>query len=126
MIDAPSKPLLDVVKGLTTNSVSLDTAKAIDQIVAYICERAAAQPRRIPNLQADGSMQSVPFSPALAREPSIVYVVVTQPPTIMVGTDRVAAPYTVEYGMHTKDAAQVKVTAPSGATAAKFDLIVCP
>lgn len=128
MIDAPSNnfPFLKFMQGITSSPVMLDMAKQIDSYIQHVCDRVAGQPRRLANLTADGTMQTIAFAPALPREPSIVIASVTAAPWAKIGTDNLALPYTVEYGTHTKDGAQVKISFPSGATPPKFELIVFP
>lgn len=128
MIELPttSYPLLPLMKTLTSLPFFLDLAQAIDGFVSHICQRVAQQPRQVPNVQADGTMQTITLTPALTREPAFVLAIVSQAPTHTIGTDVTAAPYSVEYGAHTKEVVRVKITVPAGASQPKFDLFVIP
>src|SRR5688572_1226501 len=110
MIDTPPKhPFLPTVKASTSLPFFHTLAGYIDEVVAFLCERIGSQPLVIRDVEATGAMQSVPLSPAFKRPPSYVLAVIREPPHQM-AEGKFMVPYRIDYGTHTKDEVQVKVT----------------
>lgn len=93
-------------------------------------EHAIAVPFLIEDVAATGSVQAValPLAANLTRPPSVVRVIVREPPSLKLASGEVvSASYRVEYSTHTAKEARVKITFPPTAlTPPKFDLLVFP
>ncbi|PSM30729.1 hypothetical protein BVG81_009015 [Haliangium sp. UPWRP_2] len=78
----------------------------------------------IENVESTGEFQTVNFPARFSVVPSMVRIVLREPPTLKVGMDIVCAAYRIEYGTHTASAATVRVAHATAATKAKFDVLI--
>lgn len=119
LLEYPYEPTL---KKATNWGWALSWAKAIDSMFAYLLDNAIPKPIIVENVESTGEFQTVNLAKALGASPSLVRVVVREPPTVKVAMETVVAAYRVEYGTHSATSVSVRVAHSTGATKAKFDV----
>ncbi|WP_158257600.1 hypothetical protein [Haliangium sp. UPWRP_2] len=121
--DFPYEPLL---KKATTWTWAHTWARAIDSAIQWVIDNASPKPIIVENVESTGEFQTVNFPARLSAVPSLIRVVMREPPTVKAGMDYVCAAYRVEYGTHTAAAATVRVAHATAASKAKFDVWIWP
>lgn len=86
----------------------------------------AAQPLVVEDVIATGGMQTIALPTALPRQPSLVRVIIREPPSVKVGDELMSTHYRVEYGTHEAKAVNVKLTFSAKALPPKFDVLIFP
>lgn len=128
MLNKPESdfPYAPTLKKSVTWPFLLDWATALDKLFGYVFDNAARNPIVLENLESTGEMQTIALPKPLTAAPAVVRVSVREPPTIKIGMEVVAASYRIEYGAHAAGQVQVKIGHASGATKAKFDVLIWP
>lgn len=118
-LEFPYEPTL---KKATSWGWAIAWAKALDSMFSYVLDNAIPKPIIVENVESTGEFQTVNLAKPLSAAPSLVRVVVREPPTVKVAMETVVAAYRVEYGTHSATSVSVRVGHSTGATKAKFDV----